>query len=623
MNKVVSFAIALSLMSTSPIAAERTPASDNSSFDIRRYEHLINHDIGVPKPGCSLAEMGIPSRQIEGRLVDHQGQPVRDVVVAVIDPVGYSSHCYYDNFAATDDNGKFHVAGSVRKNRIVFRRNDGWVLVAGLKPHGNTLTVVWPKPATVNLTIPPALAKPGDQLTIRTRKYHAGMSAMSHSITVSEVGPTVFNAHIPGDYVITKTRMISIGDSVIMRQVEIGSFSINDGETVHVRCGDRADAAVSGTVEPAVANTYIVIEREKLTYEDVISAVDLLKPANDGFFLSGKLPQGVYVAKVMMNAAAPALGGRFGPQGPRVLKSWRFQINADSKSIRLNELPEPVSPISDVNAVLDAANQTRGRFRPAIHVARLKSLDDRAGAERELLRLLSDPGTPYHWRRFIPEILAEMTDSPKVVDGLLNAAANPVTDRERGGIFRTFGKMKGPVERFIAALEKHSGDTNHITRGICIRALGDLAVGNPDSAERIAALLEAGLEDADETTRMTAADYLGRIAQKRSLDTLLQHCDDADGPTAVLSGFGAWKISGNADHAFTAMSNVFMRTGLSGKWQAGYFLKTVAEKHEVPEEIVQQLKSLAASVGKPPFRNTYEYEVSRAGKIAQQTLDSL
>ena len=65
------------------------------------------------------------------------------------------------------------------------------------------------------------------------------------------------------------------------------------------------------------------------------------------------------------------------------------------------------------------------------------------------------------------------------------------------------------------------------------------------------------------------------------------------------------------------------RDGLGGKWHAAYFMKTVAEKHPVPQAIKPILKELASTAGKPPFRSSYQYEISRAGKAAQQTLEQI
>lgn len=594
-------------------------------FDIGRYQELINRDIGIPKPGCTLAQMGIPARSVEGRVIGHDGKPIIGAAVALVEPVGYSSHCYYDNFATTDDEGRFRVAGSVRKSRIVIRRTDEWVLVAPLQPDQKTVVIDWPEPATVSLTFPQDLAPPGAAITIRTRRYHAGMSAWYRNTTVAEEGATIFRALVPGDYVVTTSEAISFGDSKIARNVEIGSFSVRAGEAINVDCRSDVVAAVTGQTENASENTWVLIEREKLLYEDTVLVVQILKPANDGFFLSRRIPAGTYVAKVMTHNPQPAAAIRvpFARNARPLMATWRFTVTPDAQTIRLNELPQPESPMKEIIAVLQGAYRNVGRFRPTPNANRLKTLDDRPAAEQELLRMLADPTCPYNWRRMIPEILAELTDSPAVVDGLIKAAKNPVAARERGQILRAFSKVRGDTDRVTAALAGYVDDPDNITRGAAVRVLGELAVANPDDAERIVPLLERGLEDADETTRSQAADFLGRIALRSSLTAVLRHSDDVHGPTAVMSGFAAWKISGDPEHAFEAMNGVMNRSGLEGKWQAAWLLKTVAEKHKLPRDSIDLLSHLAKSVGKPPFRSTYEYEISRAGKLAQQTLDSL
>jgi hypothetical protein len=605
----------------------RVPAGKKrADFDLQQYKKFIDFDLSRPKPACAMTDMGIPGRSVEGQLVDHRGSPIAEVAVAIVEPIGYSGHCYYENFDTTDDQGRFEVEGSVAKTRLIFRKPSGRIWKVNVAANQRPIRVTWPEPATVTVQVSPETAGVGDSVSIQTRRYWAGMAVMRESAEINETGSAVFDDVIPGDYFVTMLKTIEVVGKQKSRTVEIGALSVAAGDQLIVQC-EREGTVMRGAYRikpsPIVGNlaTFVSIQRDRQGYEDWPPDGDLLNLDQDGTFRSRPLSPGNYTIKVMAKGLAPP--GRFGGGGDLSVRAWRVIVDGSSTTIDLDSIAEPGELQKKVEDVLQSAADATGRVRGESYAGQLKIFSDRSDAEQLLLRMLTDPACPYRWRRVIPEILQTMTDSPQVIAGLIDALDQPIDDRERGAVMRAFGSATQRVGEIVRALADECDDSRHITRGIAIRALGELAIMNPEQAVEIAELLERGLDDSWEATRLTAADYLGRIGSTNALPALLKTRDDVYGPVAVMAAYSAWKIGGDPEFVYPTMTAILNREGIAGMWEAAYFMKSVAEKHPVPEETRAALRRVAMMAGKPPFKSSFEYEQSRAAAAAQKVLDQI
>lgn len=611
--------------------ASADPPKQKQPFEISAFRSLIDSDLGIPKPTCSLSQMGIPEQKTTGILIDHAGKPLAGVAVAIDEPVGYTSHCYFDNFDTTDERGRFSVSGSVRKNRLIFKKANEQLYVVRITGNQRQVTATWPQPILVTLNVPESVAAGGETLTLRSQRYWAGMSPLQLRDQVSDDGIVRFDNVLPGDYFATVRRVVQISGAPLIREVEVAAFSVEPGEPLEIDCHPEQGTRIAGDVTPEdnaklignripqLGSQYISIERPKILYQDVPTTVDLLKPAKDGFFLSRPLPPGKYVIRLMLYT--PGGAGPFVPIGDQKLREWFVDVEADSKRITLEESPTAISPVSEVAAVIAACSQPTGRHRPRINAERIKASDDREAAELELLRLLKDPTTESERRRTLLLILAELADSKVVVDGLLDLAAKPPVPREQGDLLRPLQTATARIDKIVAAMENYSTHENHITRAIAARVLGMVAATHPEVGAKAATVLQIFLTDEDEQIRLTAADFLGRISNESSISDLEKCLDDKFGPVAVMSGLAIWKINGDPASAFQAVNDVLSREGLKGKWEAAYFLKDIAAMHDVPDRTRELLKQVADTQSNEP--STYGYEIKRAARAAQQILDSL
>lgn len=595
-----------------------------ADFDLSQYKGFIDFQLSRPKPECRMAEMGIPGRRVEGQLVDHDGNPMEDVAVAIVEPIGYSGHCYYDNFDTTDAQGRFVVDGSVAKNRLVFHKSNGRTWKVTLDPKQEQIQFSWPQAAKVTVRVPKEIAT--QSVRIQTKRYWAAMSVQRHAAELDENGSAVIEV-IPGEYYVTAEKTIKVGGTEKTLAIEIARFVTAEGEKKVVDCGEGDATVIHGkyTVEPnpilGNLKTYVLIERDRLSYEDQPPIADLLQLDANGTFRSRPLSPGSYSVKLM--AKALVVGGRFGRGGDSVLKTWRVKADESVPSIDLESIPKPDPVAQQVESVLQQAAGETGSSRGGGSADRLKQSDERDKAEKELLRLLSDPLSPHPMRRVVPNILRGMTDSPQVIMGLLKTLENPISERERGTAIGALQTSTQIVDEIVAAIESYVDDPNHITRGITMRTLGDLGVNNPQHTTKIVKLLERGLGDSWEATRLTAADYLGRIGSANALPALLKTRNDVYGPVAVAAAYSAWKITGDPDDVYPTMAVVLERDGIAGLWEAAYFMKSVAKSHPVPESTQGILRTVAAMAGKPPFKSSFEYQQSRAAKAAQQVLDQI
>ncbi len=607
-----------------------------AEFDLASFKTFIDRELSRPKPACSMADMGIPGRTVEGQLVDHQGKPIEGVVVAISEPIGYSGRCYYDNFDVTDDLGRFIVDGAACKTRLIFRKPSGRIWKRNLRSDSGPIRVEWPEPSKVTIQVPSQLAAAGQTIRIQTTQYWSGMATMRHSAELDDDGLATFDDVIPGDYFVTINKSLNVAGGEKTVSIDLARFSVSAGQQKTVKCDQgktsiRGSVAVKPNAFAGNQRTFVIISRNKQSYRDVPPAGDLLNLHEDGSFRSRPLSPGRYTVKVIAKGLGPR---RSFSGGDRTIRSWRVHVDGTQDWIDVDAMPDPDPVATAVDRALESTIYASGSSRGKSAAEQLKKLPNRDAAEKELLRRLSDPTYPYEKRSNIPYVLQSMTDSPQIIDGILRALQRPIKRapeglaslsdrREQASVMRSLQNATQMVRKITQTLAERANDRDHIVRGITIRVLGELAVKNPDHAGEIAKLLERGLSDVVETNRLTSADYLGRIGSTNSLPALLAARSDVYGPVAVMAALAAWKISGDPEDVYPTMTEVLHRDGLAGLWEAAYFMKSVAEEHPVPESTQGMLRRVATMAGKPPFRSSFEYEQSRAANAAQSLLDQI
>ena len=208
----------------------------NAPFELDKYKSFIDLDLSRPRPDCSLADMGIPALTTSGQLVDHQGQPLPNVAVAIVEPIGLSGTCYYDNFDTTDQQGRFSVAGSIVKTRLVFRKPNGRIWKLTPANRDQPVHVRWPQPATVSITMPQEIAEAAKAIHIQTPGYWSGMSVLRQSATLDGQGRAVFEDVIPSEYFVTVDQSVDVVDPPLIHRVEIGRLKVNEGDTTRFDC---------------------------------------------------------------------------------------------------------------------------------------------------------------------------------------------------------------------------------------------------------------------------------------------------------------------------------------------------------------------------------------------------
>ncbi len=602
-----------------------------SVFDMRDLRAFISQDLSRTYSRGSLANWGIETRKVHGRVIDHEGKPVVGAQVAIAEPIGYSGNCYDENFDTTDELGRFVLEGHIRRNRLAIRRGPGQIWRAELKPDQRSVEVTWPQPAKLTLAVDPKLCQPKSQLSISTAQYWAGMSTMNYSAQLDGEYRAAVQDVMPGDYVVSTKKMISIGGKEKSRYVEIGRFSVNAGESKVVRCEPVGQAMIQGKLKGAL---YVTIDRQKNTYHDVARTVDIVALREDGGFQVGPLSAGRYVLRFFGASGPEIRGGRFGgPAGDQLARKQRIAIHKTDMQVELNLSTAPKGVVAFVHQTLDSERSRGASWSHAdVQAAQLSLHVDRAGVVKELLRALDDPNSPQPWQHVILQALGSMTETPGVLDGLLASIEKPRTAMESAlaqgsrrrrwlspAIIRTLQDSKVSLGKIVDGIFQHRKSDDLILRSATFGALGRLAAAHPDLHAKVVPYLIEALSDADDGTRGDAAATLGRINAKQAVKKLYDLREDPSGKVAVWSAWAIWKVTGAREQAEAAMITRLRGDKFGGKWEAVYLL---SEFEEPAKETIAALVELTKYDGKAPFTGD-EYERNRLKNQAKRTLKAI
>ncbi|MAG93678.1 MAG: hypothetical protein CMJ48_08010, partial [Planctomycetaceae bacterium] len=520
-----------------------------------------------PRSRGTFANFGFETRTVRGRVVDHEGKPVVGALVAFAERIGYSGECFDENFDKTDEMGRFLVEGDLERTRVVVRRSATAIWNVNLKPEQEFVAITWPKPATCHITVDPSLCNPNDDLTITTTRYCAGMSVIRVKARIdADRRATVANL-IPGDYFIAANKSITIGDADETTPVEIGHFSIEPGEEKRVSCVQGGQRRVVGKIPKAGVRMRLRVERQKLRYEDWTRCVGFVACAEDGSFRTRPLEPGRYLLRFVGPAPANRGGFRgFGfPAGPVTVKH-RLDIPNDDVPIELTVGGKQQGTSAFVHQTLD--REASGLWSNAdIQISELLAHPDRKGVSEELLRITNDPLAPYSWRRPALRALGGMTDSPKVIDALLEKLKSvPRSDtKAKARVIRAFAGCKHSSRKIVESIAEYRNDENLRVRWATYDTLARLVHVDPDNRERIIGWLVEMLSDPWDRIRADVAATLGRLAANQSVPALRKARNDPVGKVRVWSAWAIARITHERRQAVELMTERLLGVSLAGK----------------------------------------------------------
>ncbi|MGI9473480.1 MAG: hypothetical protein ACR2NZ_18205 [Rubripirellula sp.] len=389
-------AIWVSLFVTSILGANEPP----QVFDLPTYKTFIDMELSRVRPNCSMAEMGIRGRPVRGRLVNHLGAPMSDVIVALVEPIGHSLDCFYENFDVTDEQGRFNVAGSVSKNRLIFRQSNGRTWRLRVTDLQDDRLVRWPPPSTITAHLSSALRnelsveeaddEASPRLSLQTEQYWGGMSIMVIAPERVSDGDTVFKHVLPANYALTIPKTIDVAGQRITRRIELRRVHVQPGEHQQLSLVPNGGTRLSGKCP---IGSYLVVSRMQQTYEDCPAAIELVA-IDEGHFETRPLPKGDYRVEAHVHGNNPALRR----MGDSAVRRWNIRIDGTEGSLKLDELPQPSKLEAAVTFILDSSDDSR---------VSLRSLTAR-WPEHEVLsefaNRLNDDAIPYFWRRRLPNL---------------------------------------------------------------------------------------------------------------------------------------------------------------------------------------------------------------------------
>ena len=570
----------------------RSQHHDNTRSPFARADFgtFMTRTVQVNEPCTSMKEMGFSGQLTSGRLVDHNNRPLANVSVALLyatdGPWGGS---YKENYAVTDDDGRFTVVGNRQKRRILFHRledglpafrqsgnerSDTNVWVAEIKQTSNLQTFIWPKLQTVHWSPPNTFPNDVKNLTFRSRTNAARRFAPVFHADQTDDG--AFEAKLfPGEYVVTFDRSFPLMKHDALT-VEIGEATVRSGEPAALTLY-AGIAAVGGTTgEPN--GHYVSIERLKKWpyYQDVFPAVfmDLIEPKDDGFFLSRRLPVGQYLVRLHTKNrgyAAP-------------LHVWSVSITPDSKTINLARR----TPDNSLRGQMESILATRSEYSGIHHL--LYALgEDKAAVTRELFEMCIDPASPWSQKTF-RILMADAEDSKELLNALMALLLSNSEDPFwRYKIGRRLQQFETHVPELIELMPSLMADSRIEVQSVGIQILESISMTHDKVMSRVVKILAPAIELSPDSNRASTAIVLGRLKQDIALPALRKLRSNG---TDLEPAFLIWQMDGDSDDFFMA-ANESLQAGLFWQRVACSQILKVAESEDVPEGIQQRLRTIA------------------------------
>ena len=550
-------------------------------YDKKAFSSFLNFDLSRPWPSGSLVELGIEARTVHGRLLDHSGAPMTGVQVAIVEPVGYSGECFFENFDTTDGLGRFVVTGHRRKHRLIFRKAEGQVWKLTHSPEETDVVVHWPEPALCEVHVDPQIAGPGTRVRLSTNEYWAGMSSLSLNTKIGNDQIARFENIIPAQYNINVGVKLRVDKRDAEWPIERGQVNIVAGQHHVVHCQPNAGTRLSGKVNTD-GKFLVSVRRQKRSYVHVPQLVDHFVCNGLTVFETRPLSPGNYVVTIRQNPRPRQGGTTF---------KYRVKVTGQEETVDLlSSIPEGVA--GEIQRIFDQEYPLNVSWSHAdVQISNLARIADKEGLTKELLRLLHDPEAPFEWRHLVCRALAGRTGDVLVVESILDALQNSDLEaHEPPRLVGTLEQATASVEEIIEVIAPYRNSNNFILSGATYRTLSQLSRNNRLFKDQLIPLIITGLKDPIDDTRIEVAITLGQLNATDAVDELLAARHDPSPRVAVWAAYSAWKLTGDPDDLLKTISEQFQTETLAGKSEAVDRVAELVEFTPIPEEIVASLK---------------------------------
>jgi hypothetical protein len=591
----VLFASSLLTLCTqwTPAVAQGTKVplkTGRSQFAMREFNDFISNELSRPKSAGSLKSFGFETDVVRGRVIDHEGMPIVGALMAAVEDIGYSGKCYDENFDITDAEGRFFLVADAERTRVVVKRGETalWSVQRGGR---NEILIQWPAPASLKLTVAPALVQRQRQLVLSSTHYWAGMSVLRRVVDLDVNFQAEVKDLLPGNYYVTY-RAIQPDANL----VTLGTLSLEPEKETKWTRGGPEDGGRKIRGQLPRGTEWVKVSQLKMTYKHMPQGTELVSCRADGRFETRHLDAGVYRLE--------------SPTGV----TTSVELTEENKPTVVDMSPPTGTELFVKQAL---AMQRTGRW--SIDAARTKQLlghQDRDGVVEELLRIVRSRTSSYKDRNIAQDALGQLTDREDVLQTLLAMLASETSPRRQAKLIRAFEKSKSNTATIIKALAKHRHSDSFRVRWGCYSVLNQLADAEPGNRDLVIPLLVDMLGDSWPRTRGDVAAALGRMGAKDALPALMKAKKDPVGVVRVWAAWAIWKVNGDDKQAIALMTAQLYGDSLAGKWESAYLL---AQFKDLPPLTVSALVEAAKYESKPPYVGV-KYELNRIKRSAQATL---
>jgi hypothetical protein len=557
-------------------ASELSPKPAKTPIDLTEFREAGLPDFSQPRASGAQGA-GRELRTLHGLVVDHLGQPMAGVLVAVRDKIGFENEAGYENFDKTDEQGRFVVRGDLLKDRVEVRRSREQIWSQNLEPDQTYVKFVWPKPCKLRLELDVKLCLAGKEFVIASTERGANSELFYLTRAQPHEGVTTLNWLMPGSYRVLCPKKVKSGGTDVERSVDVGEFTIGAGEekTVHIEPQPGIEITNSlpkwGKDDPAEhRGTYVEIETVKTRYYDSPATVDIAAVDAEGRFHARVPRPGHYTLRINSVAAAaappippgavrigvvrpaPAMAVEAAEKrliGAAAAGAIRLEVKEGAKVVDVTAggPVEAVSPTTEqVRAILARQPDLNVSWSNTdVQVASLAANPDRAGVVAELFRIVNDEDSPYEWNYPAVGGLGNMTDTEGVVEGLLALLDVPFREFERGRVISVLNNPQRNVPQVIDRMVALTNERDLRLRMDAYYALEAIASRQPGYKERIVPTLIRGLSDPYQAIRAGTAGVLGSLKVMQAEAPLRALLVDPDMHVRLVAARAIFQMTGD------------------------------------------------------------------------------
>ena len=600
-----------------------------SDFPMKDLHNFITFDLSRPVSRGSIEQVGGSIRTLHGKLVDHQGDPIVNAIVVLVERIGYSDNLYDENFDRTDDQGRFVVRGHDDRVALVFKKGKKLTWRVSIPPFDRDRLdpefqlVQWPAPSSCRIK-PDAdfVFNESQEFELVTAEYWAGMSPLTFNANL-ENGIVVFENLLPTKYsVLTNIPVKDAEGNFQQRRVQIGSIEVAAGENKELEL--TVTGRVAGVSLPWKDAKTVRIFTAKKKYESVVQQVDVAYP-QDGTFKTRKLPPGEYTVRIQMaenveaEAQAGGIPGLFRNSqtgnGPEIVRTLKLIEGQGEQAVEFEELSEAIARL---HQILES-KPTGSWSHMDVQRVQIVSLKENEQVVNELIRIVGDIGSPSNWRYVAIDSLARMTDKPEVVDFFMSKLGE--LDTYSTSFIRAFNHCDLDVaKRAIPKLAELTNNPVRQTRGATYNTLAHLGAKHKSLLADIIPIMLNGLDESSTQTQIGVISNLGFWKAEEALPKLIELKKNSQSQSVkVYAAKAIWKINGDAEQAIKMMIVALYSDDMDGKEVAAGAL---ADFPELPDLAIKALNFTANFEPAPPV-DAKSNRVKSLRSTATRTLDAI